>query len=204
MSESRPPTEGPRGLRRERSSFRLTTGRLRPHAADFPFRGAITSEKLRCPSTGSAMKKVLLMLICGAVGGGCGGDSTGPAPAFTVAIDPQTVSMVGTRTLVNGQPSVVCNYRINLQAAGGRSGEYAEWMNGSVEFQLQATGARSTSFLFPGDLTAWFGSNRIASGQSYVASRSGYWSGPFTAVHTLKYELATGEQRTVQFTLVCN
>jgi hypothetical protein len=99
---------------------------------------------------------------------------------------------------------VSCDYPVTVGASGGQTGEYATWTGADLEFVLSATQQRSSSFLSRTDLVNWFGSDRIASGGGYTATRAAFWSGAFTLIHTFRYTMPNGETRSSLFYLFCN
>jgi len=122
-------------------------------------------------------------------------------------VPPLTVSITGSprlRGVSKPNGSYECLYEIRATGVGGLPEQFATWDGGRLDWRLNATGAVETDNLSAGQVTEYFGSNRVQSGSTVGSSAYASWSGPFSIIHTLRFLLPTGEIRTGSYTLFCD
>lgn len=138
----------------------------------------------------------------------CGKDPSEPPPpppALALHFSAETFQTTGERdTYPNGSPRVKCSWRLDVSTSGGKTGEFAQWVNGRSTFTLTATGETSNNDITAADMIDIWGSDRVNVGGAASANRVSWWRGPFVVHYLFVYRLPTGEQKGQDYWLTCN
>lgn len=137
----------------------------------------------------------------------CTGDLPS-TPGARIDIDATSVMVVPRRAvLVDGRQMVACDFRISVQANDFDAKAIASWAGGRIDYTLKSTGERQSVILSEDAEQEWFGSDRIAPGQSAATVRSLAWSGAFSATLFLNYVVVyrdvSSEDKTIVIPLDC-
>jgi uncharacterized protein YjdB len=131
----------------------------------------------------------------------CGDQSTVPETPPV----PFTLSLSGP-SAVDGKfenGAGECNYEMSVTAAGGRSGDKAEWLGGSLHWTKVGDTQTETDQLGLAEINNWFSVSSVATGQTLKATRRLAWNAPFQVRHQFRYRVGS-DTRAAEYTITCN
>lgn len=99
-------------------------------------------------------------------------------------------SSLGSWRYYDGVRLLECDVRITARAAGGSSGDRAEWLDARVDlYDLQSGRYLGSDYFYTGELEHLWGSPVIENGERRVARPLRYTSyGPFRAYFVFRYD----------------
>lgn len=130
----------------------------------------------------SVMRMLPLLLLADAA---CSSPSEPPPPPppFTVAFS----NVTRRAGLDPDTQRHECLFDLTATAAGGHEGDSARWLISEDEFRFN-DGTRFEFTLFSTDMLDYWGSDRIATGETQVATRIADAAEPFDLAFTFRYE----------------
>lgn len=146
------------------------------------------------------MRRLPTLLIL-ALFAACGEDPAEPEPEpepFEVEITREVTSFI----LNSATRESRCEYTLTARATGGAKGEYGAWLHGTLEWRRNGS-VVDTDGLSKTTVLDYWGSDRIRDGDVQKAHRYAEWTETFTLHHTFRYELRSGERRSVDVFVGC-
>jgi hypothetical protein len=109
---------------------------------------------------------------------------------MSLNVTPTVFTMTGTRQVINASGRVLCSADVTVSTAGGASDDIARWSSASITYKKGST--INVQSLTSSEVAAWFGTDRIAHGQTLTGHIPLSLDSDFLATVSIGYITLTG------------